>query len=137
MFTSLRPLAHILCQISPVHSVPFCFFKIRFNFSLSSTPGCSKLSLSVRFPHRNPLCVLLSSPPCVPHAPLIILHSITLIVPVKIVSVKQYKSRSSLCNFLHSPVTSSHSTLFSNTLSRCPSPNMTKFLANVTQPAKL
>jgi hypothetical protein len=66
------------------------------------------------------LCVELL-PPYVLHAPLIILHWIILIVPGK-----QYRSRSSLCNFFQSPVTSSLSTVFSNTLSRCPSPSVTK-----------
>ena len=49
---------------------------------------------------------------------------------------KQYKSRSSLCNFLQSPHTSSLSIQFSITLSQCPSHHMTRILTNVTQPAK-
>lgn len=130
MFARLRPLAHILCQINPILSVPFCFFKIHFNFSLPSSPRSSKLSPSVRFPHRKPPSVLLSSPMRATFSTHH--HSITLIVPGT-----QYKSRSSLCNFLQSAVASSLSTLLSNTFSRCPSPNVTTFITNVTQPAKL
>jgi len=54
-----RPsLVLTLSQIYPVHTLSSHFFKIHFNIFLLSTPRYSKLSLSFRFPHPNPVCIL-------------------------------------------------------------------------------
>jgi len=52
----------ILSLIIPVHNSPSHFLKIYINIVLSSTPGSSKWSLSLRYLHQNPVC---TSP--VPH----------------------------------------------------------------------
>ena len=95
--------------------------KIYLNIILPSTPRSPQWSLSLRFsPPKS--CTRLSSPPCTLHAQLI---SFFPNVITRTIFGEEYRSlSSSLCSFLHSPVTSSLlgpniplNTLFSNTLS--------------------
>jgi len=113
----------------PSRSTPYptshCL-KIHFNIILPSTPGSYKRSLSLMFPHQNP--VYASLPPTRATGPA---HLILDFITRKILG-EEYRSLSSpLCSFLHYLVTSSRlgpnillNTIFPNTLSLCFSLNV-------------
>ena len=61
-FTSARHLSLSWRQIDPVHAPASHFLNIYLNPILTSTPGFSKLSLTLKFPRRNPICT-----PPLPH----------------------------------------------------------------------
>ena len=128
----------ILSQLDSIHTPTSHFLEIRQNIILPSTPGSSKWSICLRFSHKNPIYFspLLSPIRTTCPAYLIILDFIT-----RTILGKEYRSlSSSLCSFLHSPVTSSHlgpntllSTLFSNSLNLHSSHN---FSDQVSHPYK-
>ena len=113
----------------PARSIPYPpkyhFLKIHLNIILPSTSGSPKWSLSLRFPHRNPICTS-HLPPFVLHVPTV---SFIFDLITRIIFGEQYRSlSSSLCSFLQSHLTSSLlgpnfliSNLFSSTfgLSTC------------------
>ena len=104
-FTSTRHLP--LSWASSIQSIPPTshFLKTHLNIILPSTPGSSKWSLSIRFPHQNTVRASLSYT-CPTH---FILNFIT-----RTILGEGYRSlSSSLCSFLHSPITSSLSLHFS------------------------
>ena len=97
------PPVSILGQPNPVHIPTYHLLKIHPNIIHSSMPRPPQWSLSLRFPHQDPIHPL-SSPiraTCPAHR--ILLDFIT-----RTILGEEYKSfSSSLCNVLHSPVASS------------------------------
>ena len=51
------PSVSLLCQLDPVHAPTSYFLNIRLNIILQSTPGSPKCSLSLKFPHQNPVYI--------------------------------------------------------------------------------
>ena len=114
------PSVSILRQSNPVHIPTSHLLEIHPNIIHPSTPRSPQWSPSLRFPHQDPIHPLSSPIRATCPAHLILLDFIA-----RTILGEKYKSfSSSLCNFLHSPVTSSLlgpnillNTMFSNTLS--------------------
>ena len=108
------PARSIPCPTTPLFEDP------SFNIILPSMPGSPKWSLTLRYPHQNPVYASPLPHMCYTPRPSHFLDFIT-----RTIFDEQYRLlSSSLCSFLYSPVTSSLlgpniplSTLFSNTLS--------------------
>ena len=126
-FTSVRHLSLSWAQPDPVHIPTSHLLQIHPNIIHPPTPRSPQWSPSRRFPHQDPIHPLSSPIRATCPAHLILLYFIT-----RTILGEQYKSfSSSLCNLLHSPVTSSLlgpnillNTIFSNTLSFLSSRNI-------------
>ena len=97
------PPVPILSQLHPVPTTPSHVLQVHLNIILPSTSGSPQWSLPSGFPTKT-LCTPLSSPiraTCPTHLILLDFTTCTILG-------KEHRFRSSsLCNFLHSPVTSS------------------------------
>ena len=97
------PPVPILGQTNPVHIPTSHLLEIHPNIIHPSTPRSPQWSLSLRFPHQDPIC-----PPLLTH-----MHHMPSPSPssrfiTRTILGEEYRSFSSLlCNLLHSPVTSS------------------------------
>jgi hypothetical protein len=117
-FTSGRHLSVFWASSIHFHTPTSHSPKIQLHLT-PSTPGCSKWSPSVRFPHQNTVYASPLTHTCYIPRPS---HSSQFII--RTILGEQHRSlSSSLCSVLHYPVTSSLlrpnilNTLFSNTLS--------------------
>ena len=63
-FYKSLPTVPVLSQINPVHTPTSHSLKSHLNIILPSTPGSSKRSLSLIFPHQNPVCTSLLPHTC-------------------------------------------------------------------------
>ena len=121
------PSVSILGQPNPVHIPTSHLLEIHPNIIHPSTPRSPHWSPSLRFPQQDPIHTLSSPIGATWPGHLILLDFIT-----RTILGEVYKSfSSSLCNLLHSPVTSSFlgpnillNTMFSNTLSFLSSRNV-------------
>ena len=114
------PPVPILSYLDSVHNPTSFFLKIHLNIILPCMPGSPKCSLSLRFPLQNPAYTS-----TLPHTRYMPRPSNSSDLITRAILGEEYRSlSSSLCSFLHTPVTSFLlgpnillNTLFSNTLS--------------------
>jgi len=98
------PLVPIVSQIDLVHIPKSHFLKLLFNIILPSTSRSTKWSLSLKFRHQNTVY----PSPLPPYALQCPDHDILIDLITRILLGEEYRSlSSSLCSFIHSPLTSS------------------------------
>ena len=99
----ITALTRVLGQPNPVHIPTFHLLEIHPNIIHPSTPRSPQWSPSLRFPHQDPIHPLFLPIRATCPAHLILIDFIT-----RKILGEDYKSfSSSLCNLLHSPITSS------------------------------
>ena len=84
------PPVPILSQLNPVHAPTSHFMEIQLNIILISTPGFSKWSLSLWFPHQNPVYAF-----PLPHSATCPAHLILLDLIARTIVGEEYRSLSS------------------------------------------
>ena len=89
------PLANTLSQNNPMDTI-----KILFNFIIPPTSTSFELSVSLSFPHQDPICTFLVAHTCHMPSPS---HSFWFDHPIKF--GEKISWRASLCSFLHYPFT--------------------------------
>jgi len=114
------PPVPILSQLDPVHTPTSHYLKIHLNIILQSMPGSPKWSLSLMFPHQNPVYASPLPHTRYMHSPS---HSSRFGHPKNTRWGVYISLNSSLYSFLHSPLTYSLlgpnillNTIFSNNL---------------------
>ena len=119
------PPVPILGQRNPFHIPTSHLLEIHLNIFFPLTPRYPQRSLSLRFPHQDPIGPLFSPIRAACKAHLILLDFIT-----RTILGEEYSSfSSSLCNLLHSPVTPS--LVGPNVLLNTIFSNMLKFLSSL------
>ena len=90
-FPAFYGTRRFITAFTSARSIQFHFLKIRLNIILPSTPVSSKLSLTLRFPHQNPVYTSPLAPYAL-HAPPISFFSI--------LSPEQYWVRSTVTHYI-------------------------------------
>jgi hypothetical protein len=105
----------LLNQMNQLNDLPNHVSKINFNNIFPFMPRSSKLSLSFRFHHQNPVCI-----PSLPTQATYTIHFVLVDLNIQIFCENHTSQSSSTCNYLQFPVTAHLgpniflSTLFSN-----------------------
>jgi len=120
------PLVSVLSQLNPVQNLMSCFSKIHSNIILPSTPTSFRWFLPFRYSDQNAVCISHLSHACyMPHAPRPpwFDYRNNILWSVQVTNLLIMWSSPPAISSLSGPNTL-FSTIFSNALNLCSSPNM-------------